>query len=51
MELLIAVFVFSVPVLIPILIHYFGYTETDTSGNKYRRRLLKHNVSVLGAVS
>ena len=48
MELLIAVFVFSSPVLIPVLIHYLGYTETDTSGKIYRRRLFQTQRICLG---
>ena len=48
MELLIAVFVLSIPVLIPVLIHYFGHTETDKSGNMYRRRLFQAQRICLG---
>ena len=48
MEFLIAVFVLCSPVLTPVLIHYFGYTETDTSGNIYRRRLFQAQRICLG---
>ena len=41
MELVIVGLFLSLPVLIPVLIHYFGYTETDGSGNIYRRRLFQ----------
>ncbi len=41
MEPFIAGLLFSLPVLIAVLIHYFGYTETDKSGNRYRRRLFQ----------
>ena len=48
MELVIAGLFLSLPVLIVVLIHYFGYTETDTSGNTYRRRLFDAQRICLG---
>ena len=41
MELAIVGLLFSLPVITVVLIHYFGYTETDKSGNIYRRRLFQ----------
>jgi hypothetical protein len=41
MELVITGLFFSLPVFIVVLIHYFGYTETDKSGNTYPRRLFQ----------
>lgn len=41
MEPVIAGLFLTLPVLIVVLIHYFGYTETDKSGNIYRRRLFQ----------
>lgn len=48
MELVIAGLLLLLPVLIPVLIHYFGYTETDKSGNIYRRRLFQAQRICLG---
>ena len=48
MEPVIAGLLLSLPVLIVVLIHYFGYTETDKSGNIYRRRLFDAQRICLG---
>ena len=48
MEHVIAGLFFLLPVLIPVLIHYFGHTETDKSGNIYRRRLFQAQRICLG---
>ena len=48
MELVIVGLFFSLPVLIVVLIHYFGHTETDKSGNMYRRRLFQAQRICLG---
>jgi hypothetical protein len=48
MEPFIAGLFFLLPVLIVVLIHYFGYTETDKSGNIYRRRLFQAQRICLG---
>jgi len=48
MELIIVGLFLLLPVLIPVLIHYFGYTETDKSGNIYRRRLFQAQRICLG---
>ena len=48
MEPVIAGLFLTLPVLIVVLIHYFGYTETDKSGNIYRRRLFQAQHICLG---
>ena len=48
MELVTAGLLLSLPVLIVVCIHYFGYTETDKSGNIYRRRLFDAQRICLG---
>ncbi len=48
MDLVMAGLFVSLPILIVVLKHYLGYTETDASGNAYRRRLFQAQRVCLG---